>query len=152
MASMQPLVFGIIALAAAVIIMAVFMIILMKRITRLAAGASAKSLESIIIENNIFVKNLKAEHLKMEGQILALENDSLLNIQNIGVVRFNPFKEMGGSQSFAVAFTDKNNTGIVLSSIFTRDRVNIFAKPVIKGDSEYTLTKEEKEALTRSQI
>jgi hypothetical protein len=79
-----------------------------------------------------------------------MQKDAVHNIQNIGVVRFNPFKETGGGQSFAIAMTDKEENGVIISSFYTRDRVNVFAKPLTQGLSEYTLTKEEQAAIKKT--
>jgi hypothetical protein len=64
------------------------------------------------------------------------------------VVRFNPFKDIGGDQSFALALLDGKNSGLVVSSLHTREGTRIYSKPVIKGESEkYPLTDEEKSAI-----
>ena len=69
------------------------------------------------------------------------------------MVRFNPFSGdgSGGNQSFAAAFLDEKGSGVVLSSLYARDRVGLYAKPIEKGASSFELTKEEKEALERAQ-
>jgi hypothetical protein len=127
-------------------------IFLWKKLAALTLGAKAKNLETIIVENNLMAKEIKKTLIYLNSEIAEIKNDALFNIQNIGVVRFNPFKETGGSQSFAIALTDKKDSGVVISSLYTRDRINVFAKPIINGESEYTLTKEEKSAIKKSRI
>lgn len=139
-----------IILSLAVLTLGIFVVIFYKRLKSLSLGNNAQSLESIIVETHEYVKRLAEHQKKLTVDVRNLEEDATHNIQNIGVVRFNPFKETGGSQSFAIALTDKHRNGIVLSSLYTRDRVNIFAKPVTKGSSEYLLMKEELEALEQS--
>ena len=128
----------------------VFVIILFQKISRLTKGNSVESLEKVIIENNKLAHEIEKNLEEHKVEILALQKDTLKNIQNIGVVRFNPFKETGGSQSFAIAITDKEENGVIISSFYTRDRVNVFAKPINKGVSEYTLTPEEQAAIKKS--
>ena len=128
----------------------ILVIILFRKISRFTRGKNAKSLENIISENNRLSNEIQKKITQHEKSINDIKKDSLHNIQNIGVVRFNPFKEMGGSQSFAIAITDTEKNGVVISSLYTRDRVNIFAKPLVKGSSEYTLTKEEESAINKS--
>lgn len=128
----------------------VFVIILSKRVTKLTKGKNGKSLESIISENNVLAKEIKDKLKNQELQIIDIKKDAMNNIQNIGVVRFNPFKETGGSQSFAIALTDKKENGVIISSLYTRDRVNVFAKPIVDGSSEYKLTEEEQTAIKQS--
>ena len=147
---MQTLMIITIVLAVLVIGLGVITWLQSRRITKLSAGNSAASLEDTI---GTTAKNLRelGKKVVLQGkQIEALRNDAFSNIQNVGVVRFNPFKETGGSQSFAVALTDKNNTGVVISSLYARERMSVFAKPIVEGSSEYTLTKEEELALEKS--
>lgn len=71
-------------------------------------------------------------------------------VQHIGVVRFNPFSDKGGDQSFVLAILDDHADGAVLSALHGRSDVRVYAKPVIGGQSTYTLTSEEKEAIARA--
>lgn len=77
-----------------------------------------------------------------------LENEGNLHIQKIGLERFNPFKDTGGDQSFVLALVDKEDTGVVISSLHTRTGTRWYAKKVVKGKgSEYELSDEEQKAL-----
>ena len=58
---------------------------------------------------------------------------SQLHLQKVGLIRFNPFERMGGEQSFVVAFLDKENSGIILNFIYTRDGLRVYTKKVKKG-------------------
>jgi hypothetical protein len=77
-----------------------------------------------------------------------IEKDGLSHIQKVGLVRFNPFKDTGGDQSFILSLIDANNSGIVVSGLYSRSGTRWYAKKVVKGRGiEHTLTDEEKEAL-----
>ena len=147
---MNALTISIIVLGCITISLLVVVILLSKKISKLTRGKNAQSLEEIIVENNKLGHEIKEKLKNQELRIIEMKKDAMRNIQNIGVVRFNPFKETGGSQSFAIAMTDKQNNGVIISSLYTRDRVNVFAKPITKGESEYKLTEEEKAALNQS--
>jgi len=151
MPNMNTLTITIGILALLVVVLAILVGVTMSRIKKLTRGQSGVSLESVIKENNTLVKEVKDKLKNQELQIVGIKKDAMQNIQNVGVIRFNPFKETGGSQSFAVALTDKKNNGVVISSLYARERVNIFAKPISNGESEYTLSDEEKEAINQSQ-
>ncbi|OIP97835.1 hypothetical protein AUK40_02450 [Candidatus Wirthbacteria bacterium CG2_30_54_11] len=69
-------------------------------------------------------------------------------VQKKAIVRFNPFEDTGGDQSFALALLDENDDGVVLSSLHARDATRVYAKPVEKGKSRYQLTDEEKQVLS----
>lgn len=77
-----------------------------------------------------------------------LNQDGASHIQKIGVVRFNPFKDTGGDQSFILALVDGQNTGVVISSLHTRTGTRWYAKNVSRGKGvEYDLSEDEEEAL-----
>lgn len=76
-----------------------------------------------------------------------LENDGKGHIQKVGLVRFNPFKELGGDQSFCLAILDGEDSGILLTGLHTRDRTRVYMKKIIKGKSDHDLSVEEKKAL-----
>jgi len=68
-------------------------------------------------------------------------------VQKLGLVRFNPFSEIGGDQSFVVCLLDNKHTGFILTGLHTRDRTRIYVKPIREGESKIELSKEEKKAL-----
>ena len=69
-----------------------------------------------------------------------LDEDLSKCIQKIGIVRYSAFKDTGSDLSFAVALLDENNSGVVFNGIYSREMSNIYAKPVEKGNSRYTLS------------
>jgi len=71
-------------------------------------------------------------------------------IQRVGLIRFNPFDETGGDQSFAIALLDQQGHGLVLSSLHNRTETRVYAKPVEGGRSRYTLSDEEQQAVTQA--
>jgi len=77
-----------------------------------------------------------------------LEQDGSSHIQKIGLVRFNPFKDTGGDQSFILALVDSENTGVVISSLHTRTGTRWYAKGVVRGKGVgYELSDDEVRAL-----
>ena len=79
-----------------------------------------------------------------------LETLSQLSIQKVGVIRFNPFADTGGDQSFAVALLDAAGNGVVLSSLHGRADTRIFAKQVQAGRSRHALSDEEQDAIRKA--
>jgi len=85
------------------------------------------------------------ELYNISNQINAL---ALRGLHKTAIVRFNPFKDIGGNQSFSIAFLNGKNNGLTLSSLFTREGARIYSKSIVAGQSEkYPLTEEEKEAI-----
>lgn len=77
-----------------------------------------------------------------------LEKSTLSHIQKVGLVRFNPFKDTGGDQSFILALVDAQDTGVVISSLHTRTGTRWYAKGIVRGKGvEHELSKEEEKAL-----
>lgn len=95
-------------------------------------------------------KDLKENFEKISKEIEVLKKENKFNIQKIGTVRFNPFKEVGGNQSFSVALLDGNNDGIVITSLYTREGNRVYGKPIKNGKSEYLLSEEEKKAIAKA--
>jgi len=79
-----------------------------------------------------------------------LEGLAQQSIQKVGVIRFNPFADTGGDQSFAVALLDAQGNGVVLSSLHGRADTRIFAKPVQAGRSKHALSEEEQDAIRKA--
>ncbi len=117
------------------------------RINKLTRGKQADSLENIIAKTleNTDALNRYTEEISKDLEKLKEKNRK--NIQSVSTVRFNPFKDSGGNQSFASAFLDENGDGVVISTLYSRDRVGVYAKPIGKFGSEYELTNEEKQAI-----
>jgi hypothetical protein len=76
-----------------------------------------------------------------------LESGARQAFQRMGLVRFNPFEDTGGNQSFAVAVVDANGDGFVLSSLHARGGTRVFAKSLAGGRAEAALSAEETEAV-----
>lgn len=74
------------------------------------------------------------------------------SLTGVETIRFNPFKGngSGGNQSFSTAFVNEEGDGVVISSLYSREHVSIFAKPIKKSLSEYKLTNEENESLQKA--
>ncbi len=115
---------------------------------KLGQGLKDKNFKSII-EN--FLKDMDIAKKDIDNLKLycdKIQRDSLLHIQKIGLVRFNPFKDTGGDQSFILSLVDANDTGVVISGLYARSGTRWYAKRVVKGKSVgHELSDEEKMAL-----
>lgn len=79
-----------------------------------------------------------------------IDDDLTKCVQKIGIVRYSAFKDTGSDLSFAVALLDDENSGVVFNGIYSREMSNIYAKPIEKGNSQYTLSIEETEAIKKA--
>lgn len=84
-----------------------------------------------------------------EREVRRLEEEGKFHVQKVGVVRFNPFKEIGGDHSFSLAILDGTNSGVIVTCLHTRERTRVYMKAIKKGKSELELSDEEKKALEK---
>jgi hypothetical protein len=106
-----------------------------------------KVLEKILSRGDGNTSEIKT----LDKRLNQLEEDGKFHIQKIGLVRFNPFKELGGDHSFSMAILDSHDSGIVITSLHTRDRTRVYMKDIKKGKSNFDLSTEEKKAFTDAQ-
>lgn len=77
--------------------------------------------------------------------------ESQLHLQKVGLIRFNPFDRIGGEQSFVVALLNKENSGLIVNFIYTKEGLRVYTKKVKSGKGdEYELSEEEKKAIEKS--
>ncbi|MCJ7827770.1 DUF4446 family protein, partial [Patescibacteria group bacterium] len=95
---------------------------------------------------------LNADQLvQIEARLAKMEVDIIHHLQKVGTVRFNPFAETGGNQSFCLALLDLENSGIVISSLHSRESTRIYAKPVQKGKKQdFAFSEEEQRAIDKA--
>lgn len=124
-----------------------WVIILEYRLRKLFRGQAVSGLEDIL-------RSL-AREVEAVQDTNALHGETLINldarlkksVKSVKTVRFNPFREMGSNQSFASAFLDDEGNGVVISTLMSRDRTHVFAKPVKQFSAEHDTTPEERQAL-----
>ena len=121
-----------------------------KKLKTFFNGTKASDLEGVLFEEIKRLKKAEKNILDLFKVSKNLEKISQKTIQKIGVIRFNPFKETGGDQSFAIALLDADNNGLIISSLFTREGTRVYTKPIESGESKYLLSKEEIEALKKA--
>lgn len=115
------------------------------------SGKEAKDLENILLEQLNETKALDSEIQELFEISNRLRELGAKSIHKTSVVRFNPFKEVGGNQSFSVALLDGKNSGVIISSLHTREGTRVYAKPVALGQAAgFPLTEEEKAAITQA--
>ena len=143
----NTLLYGIIALTFLVLILAFWVFHLMKKIQKLSGGKNGQSLEKIIGENNSSLKALEKQQREAKKEREQIFTNLENTIQNISVIRFDALGDASGKQSFAIGITDAKKNGVVISSLYTRGGMSVFAKEIKDGSSTHTLTKEEESVI-----
>lgn len=142
-------------LLASVFVWLLFLTILFWRMlihyNSLSEGAGNKGLrallEEIIRQNATNKKDIEF----LRNFCDRIEKEGKFHIQKVGLLRFNPFKDTGGDQSFILSLVDKNDTGVIISGLYSRSGVRWYAKKVKNGKgSEHELSDDEKKALAET--
>lgn len=127
----------------------IFSIAMQVRVSRIFRSASSVNIENLLklhaktLEDFVRFKAEISEHMKV------LDRRIKNKVSSAYTIRFNPFegKGIGGNQSFSSVFVDEEGSGVIITSIHTRERTNIFAKPIKNWISEHELSEEEKRAI-----
>lgn len=129
-----------VALAFLVLILEVWILLLHRRIGRLLAVTQAAPR----------VAGPAALGADAEAALAELQRQAPSALQRVGVVRFNPFEDTGGDQSFALCIADAHGNGVVVSGLYRRNESRVFAKPLAAWISTYALSDEERQAIGRA--
>ena len=121
-----------------------------KKIDLLLEAGNIKDFKDIFLSQKEKNDSLERDIRDAFAKIKGLEDTLEKTIQKIGVVRFNPFNDIGGDQSFIIALLDDKNTGFLISSLFVKEGSRVYAKAVRQGKSDHTLLKEETEAIEKA--
>ncbi len=114
----------------------------------LITGVNKKTLEGVLTTIVRDVHDAKKHIADLSTRCDTIESNSLFHIQKIGLLRFNPFKDTGGDQSFILALIDAKDTGVVITALYSRSGTRWYAKKVVAGKgAEHELSEEEKQAL-----
>jgi hypothetical protein len=146
-----------VALAIAVIVLLVLVLWLFRRVARLDArlsgltrGAEGRSLEAVLDAHLERVHTVARQVDDVTKRTAVLESASRRAFSRVGLVRYNPFEETGGNQSFALALLDANGDGWVLSSLHARSGTRVYAKAISGGRSDAALSDEEAAAIRQA--
>ncbi len=135
------------------IALSIFFWRILKHYNKLTKGVSEKSLK-VVLDDLLKEASLSRKDIDyLKEYSLKLERDGLLHIQKVGLVRFNPFKDTGGDQSFILSLVDGKDTGVVISGLYSRSGTRWYAKKIIEGKGvDHDLSDEERKALKEARL
>ena len=154
----EQLVFGAaIALAVVCLITIILLIITLcklkkvnRRIDTLTRGKDAETMEDSILNFFEKVEALEDAEIKMHRDIREIKENLKITYQITGLVKYDAFREMSGALSYSLALLDKENNGILISSMYSREGCYTYAKDIVKGECKINLSDEEAEALKQA--
>lgn len=147
----------VLALGAFVLILLIVVAVLARRTARLqtrlaglTSGEDGRSLEAVLDAHLDKVTAVGHDLDDLTARTVVLERDLRRTFSRVGLVRYNPFEETGGNQSFALALLDVEGNGWVLSSLHARTGTRVYAKAIARGRSDTALSDEESEAIRKA--
>jgi len=132
------------------VILTFVLLIAIVRYRRLTQGTKRENFTKILEQTVKKVEKNRLQISKVKELVNLLQKEGFFHIQKVGLVRFNPFSQTGGNQSFSLALLDGNNDGLVISSFHSREGTRIYAKMVKEGEGKRkksSFSNEEKEAI-----
>jgi len=140
---------------AAILAIDIFLIVLFfllnAKIRNMFRGGGSMDLDKVLLylQGRDEVSQKEIETLKKRLEIA--EDELSKDISKIGLVRYNPFSDAGGDQSFALALLNEQKNGVVISSLYGREMNRVYAKKIEKGESaKHQLTDEERQAISEA--
>lgn len=113
-------------------------------------GSDAQSLEKVFTRKFAQIDRLYEAKEDHEHDINFIKKSFELIFSKYGVEKYDAFDDVGGKLSFALALLDKDNTGLILNAVHSRDNCFLYLKEIVKGESYVMLTQEEVEALRKA--
>jgi hypothetical protein len=134
------------------LLLAFWLILRTRRLTRLSTfrPEMPADLQDRVERESTRLDQLTAQVSDLSGRLPPVEGRSSAALQRVGIVRFNPFEDTGGQQSFAVALLDSAGSGFVISSLHSRQATRLYLKQVTQGKSDTTLGDEEAQAIRQA--
>ena len=113
-------------------------------------GSDAQSLEKVFVRKFAQIDRLYEAKEDHDHDILFLKKNMEKMFNKFGVEKYDAFDDVGGKLSFALALLDKENTGLILNAVHSRDNCFLYLKEIVKGESYVMLSQEEVEALRKA--
>ena len=133
------------------LLITILLVRVMSHYQSLTKGVAQKDLISAL---NNFIAKTGSNHEALENlkkELLDEKKAGMFHLQRLGFKRFNPFTDTGGNQSFILSLLDENGTGVVVSSLHSRENTRVYAKQIEGGRCpDQILSKEEQQVIKES--
>ena len=123
-----------------------------KRYKKMMANSEGDSIEQMLASHTSVVNEVADEHRKLKNKIETLEELVRNSLARVAVIHFDAFEKTGQGLSYCVALLDRNNNGVIFTSICGQETERSYVKPIEEGrvGDKYKLTKEEEQALRQA--
>jgi len=133
-------------------IITIFLVKTVLHYRRLTADVSKKDLISSL-NHLISATEQNADDLKkLNEKVVIKAEEAQKHFQRLGFLRYNPFTDTGGDQSFSLCLLDEKDNGFVVSSLHSRENTRLYAKKIESGKpvNSIVLSKEEQEVIKQA--
>lgn len=138
-----------------IIILFIMMIVLLaknsnlkKRYENFMSGEDGRSLEKAFQKKFQNVEFINDKLNEMDEHLKKIDDNLLKTYQKVGIVKYDAFKQIGGSLSFVVALLTMDHDGFILNCMHSNtEGCYTYIKEVKKGEVFVTLSDEELQAL-----
>ena len=113
-------------------------------------GSDAQSLEKVFVRKFAQIDRLYEAKDQHDHELLFIKKNLDKMFSKYGVEKYDAFDDVGGKLSLALALLDKDNTGLILNAVHSRDNCFLYLKEIVKGESYVMLSQEEVEALRKA--
>lgn len=124
---------------------------ILKKAEMLFSTEKQGNVSKVIEEYLANVKSVEDHCFDLDKETKRIRKMAEAGLQRVGYIRYNPFGNVGGDQSFSLCLMDKNESGFVITSIHSREGTRVYFKPLDKAKSDYNLSEEEKKAIEIAQ-
>ena len=121
-----------------------------RRYNMFMKGADGQSLERVFSQKLKEVDRLSRANEQSLEEVRGLKDMLSRSLTKYGIVKYDAFDDVGGKLSFALALLDRENTGLILNAVHSRDNCFLYLKEIVKGESYVMLSQEEVEALRKA--
>ena len=116
---------------------------------RLFTGRAGQNLEELAINFGSELAELDRARQEIEKFLVEANQRLSSSVRHVRTLRYNPFPDQGGNQSFSTALLDEKGNGVIITGLHARDTMRVYAKPIRQRASDFELTIEEQDVLNQ---
>jgi hypothetical protein len=120
---------------------------LSRQIAALTRGVDGRNLEEVLAAHLETVAQTSRRMDALEQAVAVLQAQMPTCLRYASLIRYDAFEDVGGEQSFSLALLDERRNGVVLTSVYSRLDVRVYAKAIRNGQASHALSEEEVRAL-----
>lgn len=119
-----------------------------KKYDSFMSGKEGKSLEESFQRKFENMDYINEKIKEIDTRLNGIEDNLLKTYQKVGIVKYDAFKEVGGTLSFVLTLLTKENDGFIMNNMHSnKEGCYIYIKEVKAGEVFVTLSEEENQSL-----